>query len=198
MMRAAAASRLATRFLLICIIVELPAVASAPDAADASEIIYSPWEKSCLAGLCLIGESARLASGCQPPVAAAVLVERAGENKKRLRVTVANDVRQEDGVRVSIDGEQPSSRPFELCLPTSCAASVEADAELIGRMKRGTMLVIEATSAAGTPLIYRLPLGAFAKAYDGPPAKAPAFQAAPGKLAEALRGRRDGCQTEPE
>jgi invasion protein IalB len=154
----AAAYRLAKCFLCILIVVVLPAVFRASDEADASELIYSQWEKLCFADMCLIGSGIRSATKCNPVVAAATLTERTGESKKTLRVGVPKDVRLEDGVRISIDGEQSMSRPFAKCFPIGCAADVEAGVELVDRLKNGTMLVIEATSAAGAPLIYKLRL----------------------------------------
>jgi invasion protein IalB len=112
MVRARAAYRLVKRPLSILIVFVLPAVFTASDEADASELIYSQWEKLCFANMCLIGSGIRSAAKCNPVVAAATLTERTGESKKTLRVGVPKDVRLEDGVRVSIDREQPISRPF--------------------------------------------------------------------------------------
>ena len=93
----AAQFRFAARFLSILIVVALPAVVAARAEANASELIYSQWEKFCLADICLIGSGIRQASKCDPFVAGAVLTERADAGKKTLRVTVRNDVRLEDG-----------------------------------------------------------------------------------------------------
>lgn len=133
---AAAACRFTTRFLCILIVVALPAVVAASDEADASELIYSQWEKFCFAGMCLIGNGIRLAGKCDPFVAGVVLMERAGESKKTRRVTVRNDVRLEDGVRIRIDDEQPVSRPFQQCWPkpSGCMADNEGGAELVDRL----------------------------------------------------------------
>jgi invasion protein IalB len=138
-----------------------------------------------------------LASECKPVVAAAVLIERTGETKNTLRVTLPN-VRVEDGIRISIDGEQPVQRPFEKCYPNGCVADYEAGAELVDQLKRGAMLVIEATSATGVPMTHRLPLGGFATAYDGPAIPPREFQSAPKKLQEELLRQQEGKQRPPE
>jgi invasion protein IalB len=203
MVRIEAAHGLTARLLCILVAVGLPVACAASGDANASELIYSPWDKFCFNNLdCFVGRDVRLATKCNPVVAAAVLIERTGESKKTLRVTVRNDVRLEDGVRISIDGKQPVSRPFEECFPNGfpnvCAADVEAGAELVDRLKNGTMLVIEATSAAGALLTYRLPLGGFAQAYDGPPREPMVFEQQSGRLEKELQERAEGKQSPQE
>jgi invasion protein IalB len=199
MVCAEAACRLATRFLCILVAVGLPAVSAAPDDANASELIYSTWDRFCfLDNLCFVGSGVRLATKCDPFVAGVALMERTGESKKTLRVTVRNDVRFEDGVRIRIDGEQTVSQPFEKCFPSSCMADYDAGAELVDQLKHGTMLVIEATSAAGAPLTYRLPLGGFAQAYDGPPREPMVFEQQSGRLEKELQERAEGKQSPQE
>jgi invasion protein IalB len=182
---------LATRSLCV-LVVGFSIVYGALGDADASELIYSPWERHCIgADMCLIGMDVRLASECKPVVAAAVLIERTGETKKTLRVTLPN-VHVEDGIRVRIDGEQPVQRPFEKCYPNGCPAVYEAGAELVDQLKRGTMLVIEATSAAGVSMTYRLPLGEFATAYDGAAIPSREFEPEQKELQEELWRRQQG------
>ena len=187
MVCAEAACRLATRFLCILIVVALPAVATAIHEADASELVYSQWEKHCIgADMCLIGMDVRLASGCKPVVAGALLTERSGESKKTLRVGLPNYVRLDDAVRISFDQGRPVRLPFVERHDYGSVADYEAGAELVDQLKRGTMLVIEATSAAGVSMIYRLPLGGFATAYDGP-APPPVFEQAGPKAQSKLQ-----------
>jgi len=196
----AAAYRFAECFLRILIAVSLSAVVAASNEANASELIYSQREKFCFAGMCLVGIGIRQASKCDPFVAGAVLMERVGDSKKTLRVTVRNHVRLQDGVRTRIDREQPVSRPFQQCWPkpSGCMADDEGGAELVDRLKHGAMLVIEATSAAGAPLIYRLPLDGFAQAYEGPPREPLVFESKPGLLHEELQRRAEGKQSPQE
>ena len=196
MVRAGAAIRLAARFLCLLVAVGCSVACGALDNAAASELIYSLWEKHCLgADMCLVGMDVRLASGCKLVVAGALLTERTGESKKTLRVGLPNYVRLDDGVRISFDQGPPVRLPFVERHDYGGMADYEAGAELVDQLKRGTMLVIEATSAAGVSMTYRLPLGGFATAYDGP-APPPVFeQAGPkaqSKLQEELWRRQEG------
>jgi invasion protein IalB len=195
MVRARAAYRLVKRTLYVLVAVGLCVASAALGDADASELIYSPWEKHCIdADLCVIGMDVRLASGCKLVVAGALLTERTGETKRTLRVGLPNYVRLDDGVRISFDQGPPLLLPFVKRHDYGSVADHEAGAELVDQLKRGTILVIEATSAAGVSLTYRLPLRGFATAYDGP-VPPPVFkQAGPkaqSKLQEELQRRQE-------
>jgi invasion protein IalB len=198
MLLAEAAYRLASRSLSIVVTVSLPVVCTTLSDADASELIYSPWDKFCFSyvnDLCIIGRDVHLAGKCSTVVVAgAALLERTNESKKTLRVTVPGDARPADGVRISIDGEQLLSRTFRQCWPKPnvCIADYEAGAELIDRLKRGATLVIEATSAAGAPMVYKLPLAGFTQAYDGPPREPKVFEVQSGQLQKELQERAEG------
>jgi len=133
----------------------------------------------------------RLAAGCKAVVVAGTLLtERTGGSKKTLRIGLPNHVRLDDGARISFDQGPPVRLPFVECYAIGkgdvCVAEYEVGAELIDQLKRGTMLVIEATSAAGAPMIYRLPLAGFAQAYEGPPVQPKVFEEQQGKLHEEL------------
>ena len=134
----------------------------------------------------------RLASGCKLVVVGALLVERTGESKKTLRIGVPNYVRFDEGVRISFDQGPPVRLPFVRRHGNGSVADYEAGAELVDQLKRGTMLVIEATSARGVSMTYRLPLGGFAAAYDGPAIPPPEFVEPPKKLPEELPKWQEG------
>jgi invasion protein IalB len=187
----------AMRAISIPVGVGLAIVCAAHGDAKASELIYSPWDRFCFNDLCFVGSSISLPIKCNPVVAATVLIERTGESKNTLRITLPN-VRVEDGVRISIDGERPESLAFQKCFSNGCTADDEAGLELVDRLKNGTILVIEATSAAGAPMIYKLPLAGFAAAYDGPPLEPKVFEEQPKKLREELQARAEGKQRPQE
>jgi invasion protein IalB len=200
MVCAEAAYRLATRFLRILIATAFAALSPPPGEAGASELIYSPWDKFCfnyVNDLCLVGSDLRLETKCNPVVAGAALLERTSDSKKTLHVTVPNNVRVDDGVRIVVDQRSLIQRPFEKCFPNGCIAYYEAGAELVDRLKHGTMLTIEATSAAGAPVTYRLPLGGFAQAYDGPPREPKVFEEQSGQLQKELQEKEKAeCKAE--
>jgi invasion protein IalB len=193
MPRAKAACPSATRFLCVLVAVGFSVAYGALGGADASELIYSPWEKHCIAAdMCTVGMDVRLASGCKLVVAGALLVERPGESKKTLRIGLPNYVRLDDGVRISFDQASPVRLPFVERHGYGSVADYEGGAELVDQLKRGAMLVMEATQARGVSLTYRLPLGGFAIAYDEPAIPPPELVESPKKLQEGLLRRQEG------
>jgi hypothetical protein len=65
-------------------------------------------------------------------------------------------------------------------------------------MKKGKGLVVQAINANGQPLSLLLPLGDFAKAYDGPPTDPKVFEAQQQKLQEELQKRADEARKQLE
>jgi invasion protein IalB len=170
-MRAAATSYRKTRFPIIIIAIGFCAALTGGRQADAAETIYSPWTKFCLGDdACFTGMDIHLASECRQVVAAAVLIERAGEIKKTLRITLPH-IRAGDRGRIGIDRGPSVQRLFETCRSNGCAAEFEAGPELVDQLKHGHVLTLEATNADGLPVRSTMPLAGFAQAYDGPPAQ---------------------------
>jgi invasion protein IalB len=170
-----------------------PAQGQAAQQGDPNvQLIYSPWTKFCMKGqeanakqYCFTGKDARLESGM--PVVAAVIIEPEGEQKKLLRVTLPLGMQLVHGTRVILDQNQPATGPFVICFTNGCMADYEWNADLIGRMKKGQQLTIQAINANGQPISLQLPLNDFAKAYDGPPTDPKVFEEQQKKLQEELQ-----------
>jgi invasion protein IalB len=103
------------------------------------------------------------------PVVLLVLVEPEGEAKKLLRVTLPLGMSLQAGTRVIIDNGQPLTGPYVICLPNGCMAEYEASDELVTKMKSGQRLHVQAINGSHQPISIPIPLGDFAKAYEGPP-----------------------------
>jgi len=172
------------------------------------QLIFSPWTKFCLKGqpgqapdpnakeVCFTGKDARVESG--QPVAAAVLIEPQGADKKLLRVTLPLGMQLAHGTRLIVDQNQPMTAPYVICFTNGCMADYDASADLIGRMKKGQGLVIQAINATGQPISLVMPLGDFAKAYDGPPTDPKVFEEQQKKLQEELQRRADEARKKLE
>jgi len=78
-----------------------------------------------------------------------------------------------------------------ICFTNGCMADYVADAEMIGRMKKGQGLVIQAINSTGQPISLAMPLTDFANAYDGPPTDPTVFEEQQKKLQEELQRRAD-------
>ena len=168
------------------------------------QLIYSPWTKFCLKNqndpnakqVCFTGKDARIESGM--PVVAAVLIEPEGEPKKILRVTLPLGMQLIHGTRVIIDQNQPMTAPYVICFTNGCMADYEANADMIGKMKKGQGLVVQAINSTGQPISLVLPLADFAKAYDGPPTDPKVFEEQQKKLQDELQRRADEARKKLE
>ena len=172
------------------------------------QLVFSPWTKFCLKGqpgqpvdpnakeVCFTGKDARVESG--QPVAAAVLIEPQGVDKKLLRVTLPLGMQLAHGTRVIVDQNQPLTAPYVICFTNGCMADYDANADLVGKMKKGQGLVIQAINATGQPISLVMPLTDFAKAYEGPPTDPKVFEEQQKKLQEELQRRADEARKKLE
>jgi invasion protein IalB len=166
---------------------------SAAPAQPQYQLIYSPWTKICnkdqqqaaAKEVCLIMKEARLEVG--PFAGSAILVEPEGEPKKILRVILPLGMQIQQGTRVFIDQGTPTQRPYVICVPNGCMSDYEADADMVGKLKKGQGLTIQAINAVGQLFTVQLPLADFAKAYDGPPTDPKEVEERQKKLQEQLQ-----------
>jgi invasion protein IalB len=174
--------------------------AQAPQG-EQPQLIFSPWTKFCLKGqeanakqVCFTGKDARLESGM--PVVAAVLIEPEGDPKKVLRVTLPLGMQIVHGTRIIVDQGQPAQGPYVICFTNGCMADYEVSADLIGRLKKGQQLSVQAINSNGQPISLNLPLSDFAKAYDGPPTDPKVFEEQQKKLQDQLQARAQKAREE--
>src|SRR5208282_4424971 len=146
--------------------------------------------------ICFTGKDARIESGM--PVAAAVLIEPEGQERKILRVTLPLGMQLAHGTRVIIDQGQPLTAPYVICFTNGCMADYVADGEMLGKLKKGQGLVIQAINSTGQPISLPMPLTDFAKAYDGPPTDPKVFEEQQKKLQEELQRRADEARKKLE
>src|SRR5712672_487958 len=168
--------------------------AGAQPADQQVQLIYAPWTKFCLKGqdagakqVCFTGKDGRIESG--QPVIAAVIIEPEGDPKKILRVTLPLGMQLVHGTRVIVDGNAPAQAPYVICFQNGCMSDYDVTPELIGNLKKGQNLVVQAINSNGAPLTLPLPLAEFAKAYDGPPTDPKVFEETQKKLQEELQKR---------
>jgi invasion protein IalB len=177
-----------------------PPAAQAPAAGSADQsippLIYSNWTKICGKGpeqgakqICQTGKDGRLESGM--PVVAAILMEMEGEGKKVLQIMLPPGVYLPKGTRVVIDRDEPSAiiGTFLTCANGGCIAHLEANADIIAKLKKGQNLYVQAYNMAQSVMTLALPLGDFAKAYDGPATDPKELEEKNKKLQDELQRR---------
>ena len=179
------------------------AQAAAPAQTEMPQLIYSPWAKFCGKGqdatakqVCFTGKDARTEAG--QPVVAAALIEPDGEPKKLFRITLPSPLQLQYGTRVIVDQQPPLTGPFFTCFANGCMADYEATADLIGKLKHGQMLTIQAINLAGSAISFPLPLVDFAKANEGPPTDPKVFEEQQKKLQDELQKRADEARKKLE
>jgi invasion protein IalB len=167
-----------------------------PQNTPQKQLTFSPWTKFCLKGqaanarqVCFTGKDGRVDSGV--PVVAAVLIEPENEPKKVLRVTLPLGMSIQSGTRVTVDQDQPMKGAYVICFKNGCMADYQASGELIDKLKKGQRLLIEGINGAGQSISLVVPLGDFAKAYEGPPTDPKVFEAQQKRLQEELQRRSD-------
>jgi invasion protein IalB len=186
---------------------QAPPAAAAPAPAQPADqqvqLIYAPWTKFCLKGqdanakqVCFTGKDGRIESG--QPVVAAVIIEPEGEPKKILRVTLPLGMLLVHGTRIIVDSNQPAQSPYVICFQNGCMSDYDVTPELLGNMKKGQNLVVQAISSNGQPVTLALPLSDFAKAYDGPPTDPKVFEENQKKLQEELQKRAEEARKKLE
>src|ERR1700726_3938268 len=179
-----------------------PAAAGQPQDQQV-QLIYAPWTKFCLKGqdanakqVCFTGKDGRIESG--QPVIAAVIIEPEGEPKKILRVTLPLGMQLIHGTRGIVDNNPPAQSPYVICFANGCMSDYEVTPELLANMKKGQNLIVQAINSNGAPLTLPLPLGEFAKAYDGPPTDPKVFEETQKKLQEELQKRAEEARKKLE
>ena len=155
-------------------------------AGDQPQLIFSPWVKLCnkdadpkAKRICVTVKDGRVESGLL--VVSVAIIEMDGEQKKLLRMSLPYGVALQHGTRLIVDQGQPATSPFVTCLPPvvppgGCIADYEASADMIGRMKKGQVLTVQAIHMNGQAMSPQLDLRDFAKAYDGPPTDPKVFE----------------------
>ena len=161
--------------------------------ADVPQLMYTPWVKMCGKGqetnnkqLCITSKDGRVETGM--PVVMAQLFEPEGEQKV-LRIVVPIAMLLQPGTRFIIDQQQPMQAPYKLCIPSGCMSEYPITDDIVGKMKKGQMLMVQAINMQGQAISLPLPLGDFAKAYDGPATDPKVFEEQQRKLQEALQAK---------
>ncbi len=166
---------------------------------DQPQLIFSPWVKLCnkdadpkAKRICVTVKDGRVESGLL--VVSVAIIEMDGEAKKLLRMSLPYGVALQHGTRLIVDQGAPATSPFVTCLPPvvppgGCIADYEASADMIGRMKKGQILTVQAIHMNGQAMSPQMDLKDFAKAYDGPPTDPKVFEEQQKKLQDELQKR---------
>ena len=171
-------------------------------AAAPPQLMYSPWVKFCGKNqetnnkeVCVVTKDGKLENGM--PVAIVQLFEPEGQPKV-LRVTVPLGMQLQHGTRLILDQDQPLQSPFKICFPVGCMSDYAVTDEMLGKMKKGKMMTVQAINMQGTPISLPMPLNDFAKALEGPATDPKVFEAQQKKLQEELQKKAEEARKKLE
>jgi invasion protein IalB len=175
-----------------------PATPPQAQGGEQPQLIFSPWVKLCnkdpdpkAKRVCVTVKDGRVEALLFVSVA---IIEVDGEARKLLRISLPYGVALQQGTRLLVDQAPVATGPFVTCLPPvvppgGCIADYEANADLIGKMKKAQTLTIQALHMNGQWMYPALDLKDFAKAYDGPPTDPKVWEEQQKKLHEELQKR---------
>jgi invasion protein IalB len=171
------------------------------------QLIFSPWVKLCnkdpdpkAKRVCVTVKDGRVEALLFVSVA---IIEVDGEARKLLRISLPYGVALQQGTRLLVDQNAVATGPFVTCLPPvvppgGCIADYEANADLIGKLKKAQTLTIQALHMNGQWMYPALDLKDFAKAYDGPPTDPKVWEEQQKNLHEELQKRAEEARKKLE
>jgi invasion protein IalB len=194
-------NRIALRTVILAAFFATSAIA---EEIDAPALTYSPWSKFCVSGvngMCFTGSRGSTGVGCASTATAiaATLVDRAGEAKKTLGITLQRPDNTGGAVRLMIDQNLVGEQPYARCFVNGRTAEFEAGTELVDQLKHGQWLIAEAVEDAGSinpPIRRSLPLLHFSETYDGPGLEPKAFVIERGALEKELLAPKERAERE--
>jgi len=112
-----------------------------------------------------------------------------GSTKRLLIMAIPPGMQIQPGVRAVVDQQAPVMAKYSVCFPNVCLAEAEAGDPLIGSMKKGTTLLVQALNVQGRGIAFPIALAGFGPAFDGPPLDPKAYQDEQKKLSDQLKKR---------
>ena len=95
------------------------------------------------------------------------------------------------GVRVVVDQQQPILAKFSVCFPNVCLVETEATDALVGTLRKGTTLNLQALNVQARGVVFPISLSGFGKAYDGAALDPKTYQQEQRKLQDELKKKAD-------
>ncbi|KRB32890.1 invasion protein [Mesorhizobium sp. Root695] len=143
-------------------------VAAVPDGPSSLREVYQDWSVACS-----VQENARVCSLSQDQVQKngqrllAVEIQRRADGSTMATLLLPFGILLDPGVTLQIDDQPPlSPQRFRTCLPTGCIAVFAIDRPTLGKMRGGTVLKLNVTTDAKTPLTFPVSLHGLTAALD--------------------------------
>ncbi|UGA45306.1 invasion associated locus B family protein [Bradyrhizobium quebecense] len=149
----------------IAVQLALGGIANATDPR-AAELTYEPWTKTCLTeASCFVAAAAR---GQCAPSGGSISVSPQTSTRALLTANVGTRTMLEGTISLRIDQDEPMQIARTHCYTLGCGGTLEANGELIDRLKHAQAIVVEAKNLTGQKISLNFPLAHFSQTYDGP------------------------------
>ncbi|MGY4161813.1 invasion protein IalB [Bradyrhizobium sp. USDA 4461] len=138
------------------------------EAADprATELTYEPWSKTCLTeASCFVAAAAR---GKCAPSGGTISISPQSSTRALLTANVGTRTMLEGTISLRIDQDEPMQIARTHCYTLGCGGTLEANGELIERLKHAQAIAVEAKNLTGQTISLSFPLNHFSQVYDGP------------------------------
>ncbi|MTV13657.1 MULTISPECIES: invasion associated locus B family protein [Bradyrhizobium] len=138
------------------------------EAADprATQLTYEPWTKTCLTeASCFVGAAAR---GQCSPSGGTLSVSPQSSKRAIVSANVGTRTMLEGTISLRIDQDEPIRIAKPHCYTLGCGGTLEADGEMIERLKHAQTIAVEAKNLTGQTISLAFPLTHFAETFDGP------------------------------
>ncbi|MER9300442.1 invasion associated locus B family protein [Mesorhizobium sp. M0621] len=143
-------------------------VAAVPDGPSSLREVYQDWSVACS-----IREKTRVCSLSQDQVQQsgqrllAVEIARRADGSTTATLLLPFGILLDSGVTLQIDDQPPlSPQRFRTCLPTGCLAVFAIDRPILGKMREGSVLKLNVTTNAETPMTFPVSLHGLTSALD--------------------------------
>jgi invasion protein IalB len=132
---------------------------------EARTISYGDWQKYCFktpgaALVCRTTISGKWETG--QSAVRVDLIEREGEDTKRLQIALPVGLYLQAGAKLSVDQGQPFNIPYVWCFTNTCIAAEQADPALLDQLETGKQLKLEVADTNLLAVSTMLPLDRFA------------------------------------
>jgi invasion protein IalB len=138
------------------------------EAADprATQLTYEPWTKTCLTeASCFVAAAAR---GQCVPSGGTLSVSPQNSKRAIVSANVGTRTMLEGTISLRIDQDEPIRIAKPHCYTLGCGGTLEADGEMIERLKHAQTIAVEAKNLTGQTISLAFPLTHFAETFDGP------------------------------
>jgi invasion protein IalB len=141
---------------------------------EVKDVTYGDWKKLCFkpAGAKMLCRTSITGTFSTGQMAVRLdIIEREGDDARRLQVFCPVGMYLPNQVKLAIDGGNPYRVPYTWCLTNACIAGTVVDPLLLDKIATGQMLRLEFTDSNLLSLTTSLPLGQFAIVHKSAPAQ---------------------------